>query len=226
MSVVRPKDAATLIVLRRDPDAIRVLMGLRSDAHAFMPGKVVFPGGGVDRSDRHGPAHDDLHPAVARKLALAMPHPTPGRLRAIALAAIRETFEETGVLVGCLAGAPRKTRSPAWAAFLQTGIMPRLSPLRLVARAITPPKHNRRFDARFFAVFADAVAGQVAVPEGELQAPAWLTFDEARGRPLPEITRIVLDRLDARLGQDPDLDPCGPVPFFFVRRGLRCVEHL
>src|SRR5688572_13694594 len=67
----RPKDAATLIVLRRDPDFIRVLMGRRSNAHVFMPGAVVFPGGRVDRSDRHGPALDELHPAVEAKLSLA-----------------------------------------------------------------------------------------------------------------------------------------------------------
>ena len=73
---LRPKDAATLIVLRRDLGGIRVLMGRRSDAHVFMPGSVVFPGGRVDRSDRYGPALDALHPTVAEKLALATR--TPG----------------------------------------------------------------------------------------------------------------------------------------------------
>ena len=82
------------MVLRRDPDGVRVLMGRRSHAHAFMPGAVVFSGRRVDRADRHGPAHDDLHPAVLQKLAAATPRPTPARVRALAFTAIRETFEE------------------------------------------------------------------------------------------------------------------------------------
>ena len=226
MTTIRPRDAATLIVLRRDRDSPRVLMGQRSDAHAFMPGTVVFPGGRVDRGDRHGPADDDLHPAIVEKLCCAVSRPTAARARALALAAIRETYEETGVLVGRKTERAPSIRRGAWTAFLQAGVVPSLAPLRLVARAITPPKYNRRFDARFFAVFDDSVAGQVKVATDELEGPAWLTFDEARERRLPEITRMVLDHLEERLRADPELDPNGPVPFFLIRRGRRCIEQL
>jgi 8-oxo-dGTP pyrophosphatase MutT (NUDIX family) len=218
---LRPKDAATLIVLKADGADFRVLMGRRSDAHVFMPGQVVFPGGRVDRCDHRIPVGDELHPLVVEKLGLGFGENGPRRARAMALAAIRETFEETGVLIGS-ADAPRqRSRSPGWAPFLETGIVPRLAPLRLVARAITPPDRVRRFDARFFAVFADAIAGERTVPEKELKAPAWLTFEEARREPLPDITRTVLADLESRLAVDPRLSPETPVPFYRFRRGAR-----
>ncbi len=221
----RPKDAATLIVIRRDRDAIRLLMGRRSDAHVFMPGAVVFPGGGVDRDDRRAPALDELHPDVAAKLAVANRNPQPPRLRALGLAAIREACEETGILVG-RRGPDAASNHPAWTAFREAGIGPTLEPLRLVARAITPPRMVRRFDARFFAVFADAIAAQVRVPDHELKSPAWLRFEEARAHPLPWITRAVLDALDRRLRDDPNLEPDGPVPFYSARRGRHIVDQL
>jgi 8-oxo-dGTP pyrophosphatase MutT (NUDIX family) len=224
---VRPKDAATLIVLRRDPDRIRVLMGRRSDQHRFMPGAVVFPGGKVDRADSRGPAADDLHPAVAAKLALSTRNPDPRRARVIALAAIREAYEEAGILIGKKMAAGRASSSPAWAPFLQRGILPSLAPLRFVARAITPPgRFRHRFDARFFAVFADAIAAEVEVPGDELGHPAWLSFDEARAHALSRPTRFVLDSLEPRLQQDPDLAPDGPAPFLVTRRGKACIEVL
>jgi 8-oxo-dGTP pyrophosphatase MutT (NUDIX family) len=53
---VRPKDAATLILVDRVADVPRVLLGKRHERHKFMPGKFVFPGGRVDPADKHMPA--------------------------------------------------------------------------------------------------------------------------------------------------------------------------
>lgn len=224
---VRPKDAATLIVVRRDADAVRVLMGKRAETHAFMPGAVVFPGGKVERADRYGPALDELHPAVAAKLVAGTRKRDPGRARAIALAAIRETFEETGILIGRRERAPEAFRGKGWTSFLQAGVVPSLEPLRLIARAITPPgRFSRRFDARFFAVMADAIAAQMTIADQELQHPEWLTFDEARRHKIPRITRAVLEGLEARLDREPVLAPDGPVPFHVMRRGKFHVDLL
>ena len=223
---LRPKDAATLIVLKPDAGGHRVLMGRRSDAHVFMPGRVVFPGGRVDRGDHTVPVADALHPLVVEKLGFGLGDKGPRRARAMALAAIRETYEETGILIGAAAESRLRSRSRGWAPFLETGVVPRLAPLRLVARAITPPDRVRRYDARFFAVFADAIAGERAVPDDELKAPAWLTFEEARAAPLPQITRMILDDLEARLAADPMLSPEAPVPFHFTRRGVRMRETI
>jgi 8-oxo-dGTP pyrophosphatase MutT (NUDIX family) len=216
----RPRDAATLIVLRRDPDGVRVLMGRRSDRHVFMPGKVVFPGGGVDAADRFAPSADELDAIVEAKLLSEMRgRASRSRARALALAAIREAFEETGVVIGRPGAPARPSRDPAWRRFHALGCLPSLSPLRLVARAVTPPRRPRRFDARFFAVFGEHVARQVAVPEEELMSPEWLTFKETDGQDLPAITRAVLADLKARLTLDPELSPDGPVPFHHMRSG-------
>jgi 8-oxo-dGTP pyrophosphatase MutT (NUDIX family) len=98
--------------------------------------------------------------------------------------------------------------------------------LRFVARAITPPGRNRRFDARFFAVFDDAIAATIDVPDDELQEPAWLRFAEARAHDLPRITQTVLNRIEARLLRDPDLTGDDPIPFYFARRGALVEERL
>lgn len=217
---LRPKDAATLIALRRDGDAVRVLMGRRSDAHAFMPGMVVFPGGRVDRGDRFAPAADALDAQVEAKLIAAMRgRPSPARARALALAAIREAFEETGLIVGRPGAPARPVRDPAWAAFLAHGALPSLAPLRFVAQAITPPGRIRRFDARFFAIFAEEAAAEVTAPHQELLSPEWLTFDQALQHPVPRITRIVLDHLRGCLADDPALGHGTPVLFSEMRDG-------
>ena len=222
----RPKDASTLIVLRRKADTFRILMGRRSEHHAFMPGAVVFPGGRVDRGDWSAPSVDELHPNVAAKLTLSIRSADPRRSRAIALAGIRETFEETGIAIGRKGGVAGRRRGLGWHAFLATGVVPTLSPLRLIARAITPPRRSRRFDARFFAVFDEAIAAEVDVPDDELLDPCWLTFEEARDNRLPLITRTVLDLLEARLARDPNLNADDPVPFYVTRHGRHLVEHL
>ena len=110
-------------------------------------------------------------------------------------------------------------RNAAWRDFLSHGVLPDLAPLRFIARAITPPGFKRRFDARFFAVFDDAIVANVAVPDNELIDPAWLTIKEARDHPLPDITRTVLGDLEQRLTGDTDLRADEPVPFYYMQRG-------
>lgn len=219
---LRPKDAATLIIVRRDQDAARVLMGKRHAGMAFQPGKFVFPGGRVDPCDRRVAAGGELRAAVAAKLTIGI---TPARARSLALAAIRETFEETGVLVGERAASVPRTRAPAWRRFFAHGVVPRLDKLEFVARAITPPGRTRRFDARFFMVDASAVAATVeATHAEELLEPSWLTFGEARALDLPAITRRVLDEVEARIADG--AGAARPVPFFHLTRGKAHVIYL
>lgn len=215
---LRPRDAATLLILdRSQPGSPRVLMGRRHMRHRFMPGMFVFPGGRVDPADSRVPVAGDYHPAVADKLARAMKGPkTAARARAFTVAAVRETYEEAGVFV-----ATRAER--AWtgkgdmAAFAERGLLPDLAPVRLIARAITPPRRPRRFDTRFLAVFADAIADRLAEgtgPSGELEDVHWLTLDDAKALDLPMITLTIIEDLQDRLAVDPDLAPHTPVPFY------------
>ncbi len=212
--VLRPKDAATLVLVRRDRDESRVLMGCRSSGMAFMANKYVFPGGRMDPGDQRIAVEKDLRPEVMVRVARGI---TTARARGLALAAIRETFEETGILIGERAAVPR-TRSPAWVKFFAHGVAPRLDTLTFIARAITPPNRTRRFDARFFMADAGAIAHALdAATHEELLKPAWLTLGEARALDLPAITRRVLDEVEIRLVDGPEIDR--PAPFFRFLRG-------
>lgn len=232
----RPRDAATLLILDRGGDeALRVLMGKRHMRHKFMPGAWVFPGGRVDPGDSRTPLADDYAPTVLGRLMTEMKGPrTATRARALAVAAIRETYEEAGVLIGTVgdAGGSGADHDPhdAVAAFRAHGLTPAIGAMRFVARAITPPGRPRRFDTRFFAVPAASIGARIESgvgPSGELEDVAWVTFEEARARPeLAPITRAVLDELENRLTLDPDFGPDRPTPFYhwvrdhFVRREI------
>jgi len=220
---VRPRDAATLIILRRGRGEPQVLMGRRAAAHRFMPNKFVFPGGRVDPCDsRIRPPHD-LHPAVMQRLCRGC---SEVRARALALAAIRETYEETGLIVGA-AGAPTlRSRSPHWAAFLRHGANPRLDVLQYIARAITPPHRGQRFDARFFLVDAEHLHGEWRESpqgSGELLDLQWIGLRRALEMSrLPLITHTVLMELQRRLDASAGLDAAGP--FIYFRRSRSVVE--
>lgn len=218
--VLRPKDAATLVLVKRDDGMPRVLMGQRHGNMAFMANKYVFPGGRLDPGDLRIPVAAELRPEVAARAALGI---TPARARGLALAAIRETFEETGILLGERAAKVPRSRAPAWKKFFAHGIMPRLDTLTMIARAVTPPNRTRRFDARFFMAEASAIAHQLGSGETEeLLTPAWLTLAEARALDLPSITRTVLDEVEARLGGD----TARPAPFYRFARGKPSMIHI
>src|SRR5712691_1056372 len=97
---VRPRDAATLILLDRSGPKPKVLLGRRHHGLAFMPGKFVFPGGRVDLRDREMSVATPLDRRVEAKLMLKVQRPSAAKAQALALAAIRETLEETGLLLG------------------------------------------------------------------------------------------------------------------------------
>jgi 8-oxo-dGTP pyrophosphatase MutT (NUDIX family) len=215
---LRPKDAATLVLVKRDGDEPRVLMGQRHGNMAFMANKYVFPGGRIDPGDLRIRVASELAPLVATRTGVATP-----RARGLALAAIRETFEETGILFGERADVVPRSRAPAWAKFFAHKIMPRLDTLEIVARAITPPNRTRRFDARFFMADASGIGHALDAAENEeLLTPAWLTFTEARALDLPSITRTVLNEVEARLAGD----TARPVPFYRFTRGKPALVHI
>jgi 8-oxo-dGTP pyrophosphatase MutT (NUDIX family) len=217
---LRPKDAATLIIIRRDGKGLRVLMGQRHARMAFQPNKFVFPGGRIDPCDQRISAGGELRPDVAQKVETGI---SPARARGLALAAVRETFEETGILVGDKSVEIPRTRAPAWQRFFAHGVVPRLDRFTLVARAITPPGRTRRFDARFFMVDASAIAHEVdAIHQEELLKPAWLTLAEARALDLMSITRRALDAAEAQVMDG----GARPVPFFRFARGKAHVSYL
>ena len=194
----RPKDAATLILIRPGKSSVEVLMGKRSGRHSFMPDKYVFPGGRVDPTDGGIPAASELHHRSAEKLAIG----TRRKVRAFALTAIRETFEETGLIVGAqddVAGALKVHKD--WQSFFGQDAMPSLQGLRFIGRAVTPPYRPKRFDARFF--MADArdalIDDRPPVDGAELSDLQWVTLEDAMALDLPSVTRFMLGEIGERV---------------------------
>lgn len=172
---VRAKHAASLIVLRSDDHGPRVLMGMRGAKHRFMPNRLVFPGGRVDRSDLTAPFATPLPAATER----ALRKKTNARLAyGLAAAAARELLEETGLSLG----------SP-----------PRLNGMHYLARAVTPPGLPIRFNARFLVVEERYISGELG-GDGELEGLRFYGIAEALALDLALPTRLVLERLRLWLG--------------------------
>ena len=199
---VRPRDAASLVIHRgRGPEA-RILPGRRHPRHRFIPDAFVFPGGRVEASDRDRPAQSELRPAVARALGA---HAGRRPARAFGIAAVRETWEETGLVIGEIRDG---------------GIVPALDRLHFVARAITPRMSPIRFHARFLMVDAAAAHGTVQ-SNGELLDLAWVTVPEALALPVVDVTEFVLAEVGRRLT---GTRPRG-VPLFSYRHGIARVRY-
>ncbi|MFP5449936.1 MAG: NUDIX hydrolase [Alphaproteobacteria bacterium] len=207
---VKPRDAATIILVRRDAAKPRVLMGKRNSGHDFMPNLWVFPGGRIDRADFRAPHATDLRPEVAAKFDR---HIKPGRGRALAMAAIRETFEEAGLLLA--KPAPPRPGVGPWREFLAQGAMADLEAMEIIARAVTPPMLAKRFDTWFLMADAERLISLDRQPDcGELEEIAWVDFDDALGLELPMVTRTMIKEAVLRLD-----DPERPSPY--MRFGVK-----
>lgn len=222
----RPKDAATLILIDRSGSTPKVLLGRRHHGHKFMPSKFVFPGGRVEPSDRLMPVANPLNPRTEERLMRGVQRPSAAKARGYALAAIRETFEETGLLLGRRQQYPVRHPSEPWRQYAAAGFQPDLSSMHFIARAVTPPRRIRRFDSRFFAADATAVAHRVEGvigPDAELVELVWIPLAEAKRLDMPLITEIVLEELDAQIAAGFSVD--FPTPFYHMRSG-RFVREL
>jgi 8-oxo-dGTP pyrophosphatase MutT (NUDIX family) len=238
---VKTRDAATMLVIDRSGRTPKVLLGRRHHGHKFMPGKYVFPGGRVERADRRMNAATPLDKRVEARLMKEVRYPSAEKSRGFPLAAIREVFEETGLVLGTkmdqpLFAFPRKrskgespSRPPSdeWAKFAQSGVAPDLAVVHFIARAITPPGRPRRFDTRFFAVDADAIAARIegfVGPDTELVELVWLPIAESLRLDMPGITMAVLEELEIRTAEGFTHDLA--VPFYRMQRGRRVRELL
>lgn len=198
------RDAATVIIVRDAARAPKVLMGQRGKGAIFMPNKFVFPGGAVDAEDGRVALGAPLDPVCRRRLTL---HATDASPEALAVAAIREVWEETGHR---FAVTDTDGQGGAWSGF---GGAPSASALRFFFRAVTPPGRPRRFDARFFLAPAEALADDPdALPQAsdELSHLTWVPLSEVRALDTAFVTELVLAELSRHL---PSLDAPERVPF-------------
>ena len=212
-----PRDAATLMLIDRSGSKPKVLLGRRHAGHKFMPGKFVFPGGRIEPLDRLMPAVSELHPDAQKKVMERVAKPSAEFARAFALAAVRETAEETGLLLGVKRDQPPAVPGEIWIEFAKACVHPDLGQIHFIARAVTPPRRPRRFDTRFLTADASSIAHTIAGvvgPDSELVELAWVPIEDATHLDMPTITGIVLEELLARVeaGMGHNL----PVPFYFM----------
>jgi 8-oxo-dGTP pyrophosphatase MutT (NUDIX family) len=188
--VVKPVDAAGLVLIRAvsrgEPE---ILLGRRHRRAGFLPNIYVVPGGRVDPAD-HAPSGfaEALHPAVSaallsggsRRPALAFPR-----------AALRETHEETGLLVGASGQPLDAPRKPVWQAYGSVGLAPDFGGLDFICRAITPVTSARRYNTRFFLADGEQAVGSVN-GNGELEDLAWRPVSAFGGLNIVDVTEYVL----------------------------------
>jgi len=196
-----------------------VLLGVRSAGPVFMPHMYVFPGGRVGAGDARVPCPINLRGEVEASLTRSL---TPARARASAMAAVRETFEETGLILGKPARIPPRTSSPSWQPFYSQGVVPDLARLDYVARAITPPNRVRRYDARFYLVDAKYLTGELQ-GNGELEDLHWVNLKAANRLALSPITELILELLRDRLTGKPRSREA--IPFYRQLAGKELIEY-
>lgn len=178
------------MLIDRDGKRPAVLMGKRSSKHAFMPNVFVFPGGRKDSDDWRVKSSTQLSNEVISKL-MERTHSRFSRATAhsLAIAAARELYEETSLHLS------------------KNGDLFDLSPLRFVARAITPLGHNRRYDTRFFSCFCDEIQLDTSKLEdsNELSDLQWVDIQSPKKLDFAPITAHILDHLNHTLVDDPTL---------------------
>jgi 8-oxo-dGTP pyrophosphatase MutT (NUDIX family) len=229
MGPAATRDAATVILVRQEPGGLEALLLERHPASRFAPGAFAFPGGRLEPADAH--AADVCHGLSAAAAARTLGEADRPAEQALAfwVGALREAFEEVGVLLARdPAGRPASPgpESAGWAgaradarrdaacfpAWLRRELL-RLATDRMVyfARWITPEERPVRFDARFF--LAAALPGMEPVPDGietvgvRWMRPADALAEQAAGRlALPFPTQQTLRRLAPAAGVAEALD--------------------
>jgi 8-oxo-dGTP pyrophosphatase MutT (NUDIX family) len=201
--IVRARDAASLILLRGEGRDLELLVGRRPMTVRFMPGVYVFPGGAVDP--------EDDRPWQTETGAEWL----PPRLVRCARAALRETWEESGVLFGRLAPAPRSlsSGSPVAEAYAAAGVVAAIDKLTYIGRAITPARVFRRFNTRFFLGEGADVVGE---PQStyELEDVRWHPIGREPLEPLRDVSQFMLARAIAVRGGN-----LSPAPLFYTVAG-------
>lgn len=195
----RPRIASTIVLTHGPKDNPRILMGQRSARHDFMPSVYVFPGGRVDRGDSYIDYAGDLSPRTETIMEAAF---SPRKARAVVLASVRETYEETSLLLGKQAQTIRNHRDPSWDAFREAGLKPDLDGIEVFGRAVTPPHRHKRFDAWFFIKHLETPTLPEITDSAELLNVGWFTFDEIWELELQRATQMMLKVLQQYLSYD------------------------
>jgi 8-oxo-dGTP pyrophosphatase MutT (NUDIX family) len=192
---VKPVDAASLVLIRQGlRGEAEVLLGRRHMKSGFLPDIYVVPGGRVDDEDNLPSGYpEELHPIIGQRLdSGGSRRPVEAFLRAV----LRETHEETGLLVG-RTGRPatiepsRISSQPIWQAYLAAGLIPRFGDFDFLLRAITPVTSKRRYNTRFFLADGAQAIGTLT-GNGELEDLGWRRQRDLGDLNIVNVTHAVL----------------------------------
>ena len=190
-NVANPRDAASLILYRRRANRLELLLGRRPGHSSFMPDVYVFPGGGVERQDASMVLGGTLDERIVSRIAVGG---SPRKATQLVVAAIRETFEETGLMI-----APPMTELPpnhsTIPQFAASGLYPEAGLFSYVGRAITPRTQPKRFHARFFACDSTRVPNfdeQILKGNGELLDLEWINTRKLDDLPMRSVTQFMI----------------------------------
>lgn len=220
---VIPRSAASLIIIEGAASDPHVLLGKRVSRHNFMPDVYVFPGGALDAADFRASADLELHPDVGERAISS--RRGIGEARALGIAAIRETAEESGLIVG-VPGSKVSSHlgEDVAAGFKGLSLEPALGELDYIGRAITPPNSPRRFHARFFMVDADHVHGELG-GSGELEDLAFVPIQQALKMKIIDVTTFMLEEVQRQLS-GVHIDKARPRPRYTYRFGKPVISYL
>ena len=215
------KDAATVLLIRKDGLKRSLLIGRRNSKAAFMPRKFVFPGGAWDPTDIEIRPSQPLSNRQIRLLALEADTAISSSL---GITAIRELWEETGLRLSTKCFPSKHPKS--WNGFFMEDQGPNLSTLHFFFRAVTPPGRLRRFDARFFFCEASYIYDDLdnfSNASGELTELQWVDINYVHTFEMPKITKIVVEYLKELILTDFNY---ADVPFYLGESGEFTAKRL
>ena len=194
-------------------------MGRRHADSGFLPGYFVFPGGAVEKADRLAKPASPLDLTHLGAMGVGA---NAGVAAGLAVAAVRETWEETGVMIaapGEVGDAPGRT----FEEMRRRGVAPALGRLVYLGRAITPAYSPIRFHARFF--LTRLRSGHVGLGgDGELDDLSWVPLSDVASLPTIDITRFMAEFAGEIIKRAPIVPPGRPV--FSTRGAHRIVRYL
>jgi 8-oxo-dGTP pyrophosphatase MutT (NUDIX family) len=222
---IKPKDASTLIIIKKNKKETLVLMGQRPMQSRFMPGVYVFPGGVTEKEDLQAYKFFKLKPNKQIKKKAVKSY-SDSHCQSLLLTAIRETAEETGLY---LAEAVKGSSKPfingdsSWNYFTKKSYIPSIRKLLFFGRAITPSKLKIRFHARFFLAFYEDFLGNMKANR-ELENLDWISLNEAKNKKIADVTEFMLNEIIKLNNNYSDVSNKRVFPMFTWKNNKRWIK--
>ena len=193
--LVKPKDAATVIIIKKEKNKSFVLMGQRPLKSRFMPGVYVFPGGVYEKEDSIATKYFNLPRINLSKKKIKTR--SKRHSKALLLTAVRETAEETGLYLASRNNINKKiplNMHKTWLKFVEKSYSPAIDKLIFFGRAITPSTLKMRFHARFFIAFSKDFLGKLHANK-ELENLDWFSLEDAKKKKIADVTEFMLNEI-------------------------------